>query len=401
MRGDDSSPAILAKYARVDATISPRELLAHLSPGLQLDGEVIGGYVLHDCYRLDAREPVRLELRRGHARLEIQIEPSPERARHQPLVSVAGLDIGYRAPAPADVAEPACRRVAEQLRASLGDSPRRWSFAPPSLRELAEPIAAELRGEEGQLDEDPDHELLRRDAAAYEQLYGVRPRAVAVSILGQRVPGISVHYPSPRNGRVPNSASLYSTSLRIAHRRRMRRYFASLGYLFDDDAVARTVPTPSTYGRALADRRECAAIRPRLIAGVGSSLGPVHWGVLVRRNLLPVSVAPSWAVAIHERIRDIALLDRIPCDVGMLPHDMGLHAAALHAVPAAAWDQLVALALARVRGRPWVLARLAAFFEGPITTHCWKAWQAADEPEDFESCFAPHLRELIDELRDI
>jgi hypothetical protein len=396
----------------VESAISPRELLAHLSPGLTLDCEVVGGYVLSDCHRLDAREPVRLELRRGSSRIEIQIEPTPEQPRHRPLVSVAGLDIGYRSPVSpdeAEVAAAACRRVAEQLRAGLGEAPRRWTVPPPSLRELAEPIAAELRSEDSELDGDPDHALLRQDFAAYERLYGARPRALAVSVLGQRVPGICVRYPEPRNGRVPNSASLYSTSLRIAHRRRMRRYFAGLGYLFDDDAVARTVPTPSTYARALGGRRELAAIRPRMIAGVGASLRPIHWGLLVRRNLLPVSVAPSWAVALHERIRDIERLDQIPCDVGMLPHDMGLHAAGLHAIPTAAWDDLLGLALARVRSRPWrvlagpfgVLARLAAFFEGPITTHCWKAWQEADEPEDFAGCFASHHRELLDELREI
>ncbi|MFO7564878.1 MAG: hypothetical protein R6X02_19695 [Enhygromyxa sp.] len=409
MHARDSSDHLLNMREVDSAILSPRELLAHLSPGLQLEREVIDGYVLSDCYRLDPREPVRLELRRGRARIEVSVEPSPEHPRHQPMVTVAGLGIGYRNPAPAELAASACERVAELLRAKLGEAPRRWSLAPPSLRVLAEPIAAELGCEAAQLEADPDHRLLRRDFDAYQRLYGARPEAVAVSVDGQPIAGISIHYPRPRNARVPNSASLYSTSLRIAHRRRMRRYFASLGYLFDEDAVLRTVPTPTTYARSIADRRERAAIRPRLIAGVGASLRPIHWGALVRRNLLPVSVAPSWAVAVHQRTRELPLLDRIPCDVGMLPHDMGLHAAALHAVPATAWDELRELALARVRGRPlqvlagpWgLLARLAVFFEGPITTRCWKAWQEADEPEDFERCFAPHLRELLDELREL
>jgi hypothetical protein len=394
----------------VDAAIlSPRQLLARLSPGLQLDREVIGGYALSDCYRLDPCEPVRLELRRGSERIEIEVEPSPEHRRHRPMASVAGLDIGYRVPAPVELAARACERVAEQLLSSLGESPRRWTLASPSLRELADPIAAEIDREPASVELDPDHALLNKDFLAYERLYGARPEPLRVLVDGQPIAGISIHYPPPRNGRVPNSASLYSTSLRIAHRRRMRRYFASLGYLFDDDAVVRTVPTPTTYARALADRPDRATIRPRLIAGIGASLRPIHWGALVRRNLLPVTVAPSWAVALHQRTRELALLDRIPCDVGMLPHDMGLHAAALHAIPAAAWDDLLALALERVRrqalqvlaGPFGVLARLAAFFEGPITTHAWKAWQEADEPEDFERCFAPHLHELLAELREV
>lgn len=227
--------------------------------------------------------------------------------------------------------------------------------------------------------------------------------------MGQRVPGISVHYPRPRNGRLPPSASLYPTSLRVSHRRRMRRYFAQIGYVFGEDAILRTVPTPTTYVNALATRRDIARIRPRMIAGFSASLLPIHWGMLVRRNLLPVSVAPDRSVAVHQRIRDIGPLATIPCDVGMLPHDMGLHAAGLHAVPAEAWDELVKLALRRWRERPisvlagrWgVLARLAQFFEGDLSTHCWKCWAEADEPGDFAEGFGPHFRELLAVLRSL
>ena len=189
----------------------------------------------------------------------------------------------------------------------------------------------------------------------------------------------------------------------------MRRYFASLGCVFDGEAVPRTVPTPVTYARILAARPGVARVRPRMVRNAAPSLGPIRWGLYVRSHQLPVSVAPAWAVELHRRARDVALLAQIPCDVGMTVHDMGLHALALHAMPAEAWDELVAIARARVRARPWVvlagrfglLARLAHFFEGPVTEQCWKAWRDADEPEDFADRFAERFAELRAQLRDL
>ena len=144
-----------------------------------------------------------------------------------------------------------------------------------------------------------------------------------------------------------------------------------------------------------------------MIGGLNGSLRPIQWGAMVRRNLLPITVAPRWSVEVHRRIRDVGPLENIPCDVGMLVHDMSVHALALHALPEHTWDELLALGHARVLARPWsvlagpwgVLAKLAAFFEGPITTHCWAAWQEADEPEDFADRFAPHFDVLAQQLR--
>jgi hypothetical protein len=326
-----------------------------------------------------------------------------------PAARAAGLDIGYRSGAPDELAMAACRRFAEQLEGALGPVKRPWLLAPPSLRELPAQVAAEVRVEPASLDRDPDRDVLRRDFANYERLYGVRPEVVEVHVEGHGARGISVHYPNARNGRVPNSGTVYPLSPRIAHRRRMRRYFASLGCVADDDGFPRTVPTPTTLARALAHTSDRARIRPRMIAGVSASLRPIHWGILVRRNLLPITVAPRYSVEIHRRIRDIPPLQNIPCDVGMLAHDMSVHAMALHAVPEKAWDELVALGHARVLARPWsmlagpwgILAKVGDFFEGAITTHCWTAWHEADEPEDFADRFAPHFDTLVHELRSL
>lgn len=390
--------------------LSPRRLLEHLHATLRLDDALLDGYVLTDCFRLDAREPLRMELRRDRDRFELQVEPVIELGGRRPLASVAGLDISYRnGDAPSDLAAAAGRRFAEHLQLALGDPPRRWTFAAPSLRELPAQVAAELSLEPATLDSDPDRELLRRDFANYERLYGVRPEVVAVHVDRTPAPGVSIHYPAAHDGRVPNSGTVYPFPTRIAHRRRMRRYFGGLGCLADDDGFPRTVATPTTFARALDRVSGRARVRPRMIAGVSASLRPIHWGVLVGRSLLPITVAPRWSVEVHRRIRDIGPLQNIPCDVGMLPHDMSVHALALHAVPGEAWDELLAVGLSRVRARPWsvlagpwgVLARLANFFEGSITTHCWTAWQEADEPDEFADRFAPHFDALMHELRSL
>jgi hypothetical protein len=393
----------------VTDTLSPRRLLEHLRPTLQLDDELLDGYVLADCYRIHEREPLRVELRRDRDRFELQVEPSSEVEGRRPPASAAGLEISYRHGAAPQAAAAACQRFAEHLRLALGDATRCWTMAPASLLELPARVAAELRIEPGTLDGDPDRELLHHDFASYERLYGVRPEVLEVHVEGKSASGVSIYYPPARNGRVPNSGTVYPLASRIAHRRRMRRYFAGLGYVADADGFPRTVPTPTTFTRALEHRSGRARVRPRMIAGVSASLRPVHWGVLVRRNLLPVTVAPRYSVEIHRRIRDVGLLQDIPCDVGMLAHDMSVHAFALHAVPEDAWDELVVVGFERVRARPWsvlagpygVLARLANFFEGSITNHCWAAWKEADEPEDFADRFAPHFQTLMHELRSL
>ncbi|KIG15536.1 hypothetical protein DB30_05559 [Enhygromyxa salina] len=398
----------------LEASLSPRRVFELLSPSLALDDAVFADYLLSDCYRLDESSPVCVELRRRSGeQIEIDIAPVPEagsdRPTHELPATVAGLGLSYRRPASSELGLAACAALAQALRSKLGEEPRRWTVLAPSIGELAESITAEVSSEPATLDSEPDRALLLRDFDHYERLYATRPQVLQVRVNAEPAVGVSVHYPAARNGRVPNSAAVYVASTRISHRRRMRRYFGGLGCSFDDEGVPRTVPTARTYTKALRGRPGLATIRPQMIAGVGASMRPIHWGVLVRRGMLPVTVAPTWAVELHRRARDVQLLANIPCDVGMTVHDMGLHALGLHAVPASAWDELVRLALEQVRARPlsllagpWgVLARLAGFFEGPVTTRCWKAWRDADEPEQFERSFAPHFEALRDQLREL
>lgn len=396
-------------------------LLRRLAPSLQLDGELVAGFRMTDCYRLSDSEPVRIELQRAGESLEIDVVPASSEGSRRAPASIAGLELCYRTPSagaarfrrdsppPVEDALAACTALAALLERSLGPAPRRWQVAAPSLRELPDAVADEVRCEEVELDADPDANLLRRDFRSYVRLFGARPRALQIGVRGERVPGLSLHYPPPARERIPAAANSIEVSLRVSHRRRMRAYFGALGFAFDEAAYLRTIPTPTTYTRVLAQRPELARIRPRMIANHRSTLWHVAWAVMVSRNVLPISVAPTPMVMRHalvSRVRERSDAAHMLCDVGMPVHDIGVHAAAMHAVPREAWDELIGLAIDRVRSQPLralghqgVLARLAIVFEGPVTKACWRAWYAADEPSDFAERYAEEHGAVIDELR--
>jgi len=87
--------------------------------------------------------------------------------------------------------------------------------------------------------------------------------------------------------------------------------------------------------------------------------------------------------------------------VGMIVHDMNLHALGIHAVPAGGWEELVAQAAEIVRRRFWVLPRLADFFEAPVTKLCWDIWRDIDEPDDFAPAFETRFHDLKVQLQQI
>jgi hypothetical protein len=377
-----------------ESSLSPRALLGCLTPALRLDDEVVGGFKLSDCYRISEHEPVCIELRRASQVFEITIQPIE---LDTAMLEVAGLGVSYRGDAPVEIGCAACKRVADSLTTVLGGERRRWTVMPPSLLELADAVASEIRSESTTLAGDPDHQLLQRDFDAYHSLYAARPVPLLVFV-GDDSPGVSLRYPEPANQYPFGPSPVRETSLRVAHRRRMRRYFAQLGFTFDDQARPTTVPTPTTYTRALSKREGLNPLRPHLVDHVGIS--PRQWAQLVRGHQLPISIAPRWRVAMHRWLRDHRL-PTLRCDVGMVMHDLGLHALALHALPGEAWDELIARARERfIRpAQPWSYARFASFFEGPVTNSCLLAWGEADEPEDFERCLRSHWGGLLDELR--
>jgi len=368
---------------------------------MQLDQKLVGGFALHDCLRLADHEPVRLDYRRGGGRLEIDIAP---RTGDDPprLTWVAGLGISFRRGSAPAAATAIVHALAAALRARFGPEPRRWRLLPPSGRHLPQAIADELRSTPADLSDDPDAALLLRDAAHYRLCYGAHPKAVQVAVRGRDVDGISVRYPAPQNGHQQPSAALYPVPAQIGLRRSMRAHFASLGVIFDDDLRPRTVPTPTTFCRALAGRSELAKLRPQLIAGRAPMLSANTWASYLRRGVLPISVAPPWAVHLHRIIRHLPPLATIPCDVGMVVHDIGLHALGLHAIPAAAWDDLVARAVCRVRARgARLIPRIAGFFEGSLTRTSWEVWKTIDTPPEFAATFIGRLPALEAELDDL
>ncbi|MEZ4385716.1 MAG: hypothetical protein R3A79_30635 [Nannocystaceae bacterium] len=221
-------------------------------------------------------------------------------------------------------------------------------------------------------------------------------------VRGRDLAGVCVRYPPPRNGRLPPSAAVYPVPAQIGLRRSMRAHFAGLGFVFDDDLRPRTVPTPTTFSRALADRGDLARLRPQLVDGRAPMLHAIAWAAHLRRGVLPISVAPRWAVQLHRLVRQVPALASIPCDVGMVVHDMGLHALGLHAIPAASWDALVARAEGRVRARGLRLVpRIAAFFEGSLTRTSWEVWRSIDAPGEFAAAFDARLPGLEAELADL
>jgi hypothetical protein len=377
----------------LESSLSPRALLGCLTPVLRLDDEILAGFTLSDCYRISEHEPVCVELRRASQRLELTVQPAELGAA---MLEVAGLGVSYRVPAPVDLAGAACKLLAELLAAALGTDRRRWTLMPPSLLEVADAVASEIRTEPATLASGPDHQLLQRDFEAYHSLYATHPVPVSVFV-GDDSPGISLRYPDPTNQYPFGPSPVRPTSLRVSHRRRMRRYFAQLGFTFDDHARPTTVPTPTTYARALSNRDDLTSLRPCLVDCEG--LSPRRWAQLVRQHQLPIPVATRRRVELHCWLRDHRL-PTLRCDVGIIMHDLGLHGLALHALPNDAWEELVARAHERfVRpARPWSYARFATFFEGPVTNRCMLAWSEADEPEDFESCLASHWGALLDEL---
>lgn len=372
--------------------LSPRHLTEALGPAWQLDHPFVADLCPYDAYRHEQRETVLLELVAPGRRLQIEVSPRP--VQH-PAASAAGLALTWRSPGPPDAGEAVCRRLAQLLRDRLGPAPQRWRVLPASLRHTPTALAAELRWTPARIADDPDRILLSTDADHYARLYGTRSMARRLAATHGDGPGISIHYPAPRRGALPPSGAIYPAPARVVHRRRMRTYFAQLGCLFDAHGFPRTVPTPNTLASALADRPGLARLRPRMLPNRGPSLRASTWAGWITAHVLPISVAPTWAVQTVRVLRRARRLQRIPIDVGMLVHDVSLHALGFHAISREAWDALVTRANRHRHHHP---SRVAAFFEETLTHACWTLWRELDAPEQFATAFERDLDSLLREL---
>lgn len=377
--------------------LSPRAVARLLAPEWRIDAPVLdGSWTLADVHATGRAECVVLELARGARRLALAVEPG---GGAPPEQTAGGLAASWLAPGPPDAGHAAALELARILRAKLGDARPRWAMPPSAVRLVPDAVAREVRAEPARLDEDPDGALLSADAASYARLYGSAPRAVRVTLRGAAPRGVSVHHPAPIDGTHPPSGRLYEVPHRF-HRRRFRRYFAALGCTYED-GVPRTVPTPTTFAAAAeAALGHPPPLCPRLERGGRPSIDARRWAARVVDATLPVAVAPRWAVALHRTLRRVEGLSHIPVDVGMLAHDVSLHALGLHAVDPAGWEALTRTARERLRrpGRGTARA-VAAFFEGTLTRTAWDVWNALEAPEGFAAAFAARVDELEAELR--
>jgi len=378
--------------------LSPRALAHALEPDWRFDERVVGEWTLTDIYPGDATRLI-VELRAGTRRLRLTVAPSLPGDRPS-VNTAAGLSIAWMQPASSDAGKATCDAIRDVLARSLGAGPTAWEVPPAAELLVPDACRDEIRVEDAPIDADPDAQLLCVDAVHYERLFGTRPRGKRVTF-GEQAHGVSIDYPAPTNGTLPPSGALYSVPTRF-HRRPFRAYFAALGCVFDG-GFPRTVPTPTTLDRAVrALLGHAPPLRPRLLRGAYGAISARAWTRRVAfDSVLPVAVAPRWAVEVHRVARRAGLLARVPVDVGMLAHDVSLHALGVHAVDEGWWATLLERARARLR---WAhiarVRRLAAFFEGTLTRTAWEVWREVDAPEDFSAAFAQRAGELDAALDD-
>lgn len=373
--------------------LSPRTVARLLAPAWRFDAAVVGEWTLDDVHASGRSGSVIVELRCGGAVTSIALEPDVGRAAHE---TACGLALSWAEPGDADAGVAACRALAAQIHAAVPDSTARWAVPDDAAVRLPDTLAAEIEVRPASLDDDPDAALLRTDAVQYARLYDVTPQAVEVHADGVLPIGVSVHHPAPANGAQPPSGSLYPVPLRF-HRRAFRRYFGALGCAYLD-GVPRTVPTPATFERAV--RRALGrgpALVPCLERGRRPSTEPERWAARVAEHVLPIGVAPRWAVELHRQLRRSERLSRVPVDVGMLAHDMSLHALGLHAIPKERWEALAWRARERLRtGGRSAARRVAELFESTVTKAAWDAWNEAETPDAFAAAFERRFDALED-----
>lgn len=371
--------------------LSPRTLARLLEPDWRFDAPVLGGRgALTDVYTVGGdRVVVELSVDDRPVCVSIRLAPSPQAS------ASAGLAIEWARPAPSDAGDAAVRALGAILRRKIPDgASTRWSIPSDAALRRPHALEAELRAESASFEEDPDGRLLAIDSAHYACLFGTSTRALRVP----GAPGISVHHPAPRRG-TELSGDLYPVPERF-HRRAFRRYFAALGCTYDE-GIPRTVPTPSTFAAATARVLGAPAPwQPRLVRGTGHSISPRAWiRRVLREDVLPVSVAPRWAVQLHRVVRAVTRPARSTVDVGILVHDVSFHAIGLHAIDHGFWQALTRRARERLatggRGRA---ISLAAFFEGSLTRAAWDVWKRVEAPADFREAFARRHAELEAEL---
>ncbi|MCB9740873.1 MAG: hypothetical protein H6747_16525 [Deltaproteobacteria bacterium] len=358
-----------------DRILSPKVLAAELQPLWQFDAPVHGDLRLFDIYA-QGQSRLVIELVAGDDVVSVAVRPDP---------SGQGLDV-YWIP-PSDPRNGSA--LAGAVRALLAKAAQaRWRMS--ERPELEPPDALVHRSTPAAFADDPDHAWLRVDGANYRRLYAVEPRPVRVADTG-----ISVHYPAPANGHVPSSGRIYRVPQHF-HRRRFREHFRRLGLCYDD-GLPRTVPTAATFAAALPD----APLQPMLMRGRRGSVSGSFWiRTIARTGRLPVCLAPRWGVELQRVIRHVGPLSGIPVDVGMLVHDVSVHAIGFHAVDREQWADLMRLAASLAARSRRHAARVARYLEDPLTLAAWESWKAVEAPSAFAAHFGRRAAEFEAQMRE-
>jgi hypothetical protein len=376
------------------AELTPQTLAEWLAPEWRVDQPAFGGFHLFDIYRLGDDDRMVVELVDGGEVVRLVVRSNMTERAHR---VVGGLALSYDPGANPEASAAASDALAELLAVKLGPDERRFHVPEGAELRVPEAIAAEVRTDAAQLTDDPDASLVRVDFAHYERLFGSRGTPLRVSRSGNNPVGISLHYPAPINGSLATSGVLYRMPTRF-HRRRFRRYFAALGCAYEDGFM-RTVPSPATFRqRAREVLGHEPPLSPKLMRGFRGSISAFAWGRSVTDHaVLPVCVAPRWAVEVHRVLRRVhsARLNDIPVDVGMLAHDVSLHTVGLHAVDPALFRELRADARLHLSDVPTGhAARVASFFEDTLTRAAWDAWKEVEAPSEFRTHFSARAADL-------
>lgn len=249
--------------------------------------------------------------------------------------------------------------------------------------------------------------VLAPDFDEYERRHGVCPAVLAVS--GAAAPAFVVRYPRLPAERLPKGAYLYRAPEHFT-RPKLAAHLAALGFFVDDDRVVRTVPTPRSFARlieamGLGDR----GYRAALIRTVSASMPTGQWLDHVVAGTFPINVgAPLFyglsRLAERTPLRRISGLSIEIADVGILAHDMGVHALAAHLLPGGDVREIGDRIRARVR-EAGVRARdhralepIGSFFEEDLTLHCQTLWRRAASVAEFDAAYAASRRELFERL---
>lgn len=251
----------------------------------------------------------------------------------------------------------------------------RAEVAPAAPRRA--PLEARWLGEDGP--------LLAPWIAAYRRAYGVGLEAVWLD--GDDTPSVGF------TAGLDDQAVLLHAPPPFREDARMIAYLEDLGFAVDGRDRVSVVPLPRVFLRrfslleaASEGRARTPALVPELRRARAKVFAPRTWLYAVAGGALPINV--------HSTIsRLLAVARRAPLPRGVtasmddhlhaIGHDVGVHALALHRVPARRMGALRRLArVALARGRA---TSAASFFEERLTRACTELWAEIGRPEDFEA----------------